>query len=291
MKFLRKLILWFLALALLGGGLLYVYCRYVAPFDFQITQIEKASAHVPAAAEGLKILCFADTHFGPYYDAEDFRPVVEAINGQEPDLVFFLGDLFDALTDTAVAENMSEVEFQEYTAEISAALAEIKAPLGKYAVFGNHDYGGGAEKYYPGIVAAGGFTLLVNEQAVLPELGLSIIGIDDVLIGYGDPEAASAADPALFNIVLSHAPDVADEIIAYDADLILSGHTHGRQIHLPFFGDTFQPPYGKKYIRGAFSFENARETLLYVNSGLGMTQLPFRFQSPPELTVVTLRAE
>jgi predicted MPP superfamily phosphohydrolase len=97
------------------------------------------------------------------------------------------------------------------------------------------------------------------------------------------------AEEDQYNLVLTHAPDVADELLPYNADLILSGHTHGGQVNLGLFGDYVLPPYGKKYIQGLYSFDTVRNTKLYVNSGIGMTFLPFRFLAPPEITVVTLK--
>ncbi|MGI6728492.1 MAG: metallophosphoesterase [Anaerovoracaceae bacterium] len=261
------------------SGLIFAYSKYIEPFHLKIEKIKISSRYINEDTEGLHILAFADTHFGEYYTTEDFKKVVKAIEKENPDIVFFLGDLIDHYKEYTKTENISE---------ISRLLSEIKAPYGKYAVFGNHDYGGGAENIYEDIMTAGGFQVLVNDSLLIKELGIKIIGIDDVVIGYGDPKIGKEANADLFNIILSHAPDVADEIITYNIDLMLAGHTHGRQINLSYFDDTILPPYGKKYIKGLYPLNTERNAYLYVNSGIGMTQLPLRFLSPPEITIFTL---
>ncbi|MDO4552028.1 MAG: metallophosphoesterase [Bacillota bacterium] len=291
MRVLKKCFIFLILFLLLGGGSLFYYCRCIAPFHFQVEELTLTSPYVSPEAQGKKLLVLADVHLGTHYSHEDLEKVVEAVNEEGADFVLFLGDLFDDLNASAEAMELDEEALQAYLDRTSALLARIEAAEGKYAVFGNHDYGGGAETVYPQVLEAGGFTLLINQQAVLSELGLSITGIDDVLIGYGDPAAAAGLDPALFNIVLVHEPDVADQLLEYDADLILAGHTHGGQVRLAFLGDSFLPPYGKKYVRGLYEFENARQTRLYVNPGVGVTILPLRFLSPPEITVVCLESE
>ncbi|HUX28879.1 MAG TPA: hypothetical protein VMV39_08820, partial [Terracidiphilus sp.] len=83
----------------------------------------------------------------------------------------------------------------------------------------------------------------------------------------------------------------ADTLIEHPAgkgvDLMLSGHTHGGQIRLPLIGALELPPLGRKYIEGAFRVGGMQ---LYVNRGIGTVGLPFRFDCPPEITLITLRA-
>lgn len=262
------------------AGVLFVYARYIEPHMLQIENVTIESTHVTEDAENLKIVVFGDTHFSDYYSTYEFSKVVNSIEEIKPDMVIFSGDLID--------------DYSTYTDDvdkISERLSRIEAPYGKFAIFGNHDYGGGAENEYKSIMEAGGFTVLKNEYFGIDELGIAILGIDDVIIGYGDPSVASWGRPDYFNIVLSHAPDVIDEILDYNVDLMISGHTHGRQININFFDEYILPPYGRNYVSGLFQFTNERGSQLYVNSGIGMTKLPFRFLSPPELTCITLKSK
>lgn len=265
------LLLLVLAVGVLG------YARFVEPNLLVVKETVVSSPRVGDAAEGLRILVFADTHFGPHYTVSDFRKVVEAAAAAEPDIVFFLGDLID---------NFHRYDGPGGIDAIAELLAAIPARYGKYAVFGNHDYGGGAESVYPAVMAAGGFTLLVNETVFLPELDLTITGIDDVVIGYGDPAAAGAASGEGFTIVATHAPDIADQLAPYPSDLVLAGHTHGRQVALKPFDSYILPPYGRIYVKGAYDLSDGRS--LHVTAGLGTTKLPLRLGSVPELTLIRL---
>ena len=275
----RKRLLILLIFLLLCISLL-TYARFIEPFTLRTVETDIVSSHLPEEADGLRIAVFADTHFGEYYGAEHFDKVLAEIKRQKPDMVLFLGDLIDHYQEYTAAEDVSE---------ISALLTQIPAPLGKYAIFGNHDYGGGAENNYQDVMEAGGFRVLVNEAFLLKEQGVCLLGIDDVLIGYGDPATVKKADPGLYNIVLAHEPDIVNNILESDFDLMLSGHTHGRQINISLFDDLILPQYGREYIHGLYPFSTPRDAQLYVTAGIGMTQLPLRFASPPELTILTLR--
>jgi len=90
--------------------------------------------------------------------------------------------------------------------------------------------------------------------------------------------------------LMCHAPDYVDDLLLQSATrsvgLMLSGHTHGGQVRVPFVGAVSLPPLGRKYIEGRFQFGR---TQLYVNRGIGTVGLPFRFDCPPEITEITLR--
>ncbi len=279
---LRKIILTLFILILVLCASAFAYAKHIEPFALKTERLELNSPAVSEKADGLRILVFADTHFGEYYNEGNFEAVLAAIAEEKPDLVLFLGDLIDHYHEYTETKNAEE---------ISTMLSSISAPLGKYAVFGNHDYGGGAERTYRDIMEAGGFSVLVNETAVLEDLDIQLIGIDDMLIGYGNPETARKAETGLYDIVLAHEPDVADEILSYDFDLMLSGHTHGRQINIGLFDDYILPPYGRNYIQGLYDLSSEQDAKLYVNAGIGMTKLPLRFRSAPELTLITLHQD
>ncbi len=266
----------FLLVALILAGL-FIYARFIEPNILVEKDVKISSPYVSESANNLKIAVFSDTHFSDDYDLKDFQKVMDSIEKNKPDFVFFTGDLFDHL-DT----------YDRKTDKISEALKSIKAPLGKYAIFGNHDYGGGAENEYEKILSAGGFKVLKNQYFALDSYKISIIGIDDFMIGYGDISKATWAREDYFNILLCHEPDVIDSILDYNIDLMVSGHTHGGQIHLPGFSEEFLPPYGKNYVKGLFEFNNSRLTKLYVNPGLGTTKIPLRFLSKPEITYITI---
>lgn len=265
---------------LLAGFLLLGYARFIAPYWLTVSEEEYQEPLLTISQEqtgGLTIAVFSDTHFSEYYTPRHFENVIEKINAAAPDLVFFLGDLVDNLS-----------TYDGDLAAIEDSLSRIQAGIGKYAVYGNHDYGGEMEFVYPDLMEAGGFQLLVNEMETLESLNVCILGIDDVSIGYGDPASAALLDPEKCNIVLCHEPDIIDSMADFPIDCMFAGHTHGRQINLKMFDSFILPAYGKKYIRGTFEIDNSRKTRLYVTSGIGMTKLPLRLGSAPEISITAL---
>lgn len=250
------------------------YTRFIEPNRLQVNDITDISY---AMKEPVTVAIFADTHFGFDYTTEDFQKAVDAINAKSPDYILFAGDLIDYLD-----------KYEGDTSDISAKLAELNAAKGKFAVFGNHDYGGGAENKYESIMNAGGFTVLKNEILTFEDNNFRIIGVDDVLIGYGDPEIVNEAAPDMYNLVLCHEPDVIDEVYDSNSDIFVSGHTHGGQIRIPHYTEMFLPSYGRTYVKGEYQLDNQCQTVVYVNPGLGTTKIPARLGAVPEVTFLTI---
>ncbi len=263
---------------LIAAVIFFGYACFIEPFDLRV----KEETITTEKASTTRILLFSDTHFSDWYTTEHFQTVVDKINEAEPDIVVFTGDLID--------------HFRYYKGnieDISTQLSLINAPLGKYAVFGNHDYGGGAEAQYESIMNAGGFTVLTNQYTSIEEKNIGLIGIDDLLLGNGSASVCSCASTDQFNIVLCHEPDIADQIQEYNIDLLLSGHTHGGQVRIPIItnlGLSIFPSHGNKYLSGMYSLDNSYETKVYVTSGIGMTALPMRFLAPPDITVININS-
>lgn len=269
-----------LLLIILLSFILLAYAYFIEPHMLNVRRLSSNNPFVDPAHPPIKVAIFSDVHIRSTYTEKDFKKVVDLINQEEPDLVLFLGDLFD---------HFSRFREERPTAcqQIEQLLASIKAPLGKYAVFGNHDYGGGGERYYKNIMKTGGFTILYN-QAVDLAGGIRLIGIDDMSFGRGDPHAAAQADPDRYNLLFTHAPDIAAQMDEYPIDFIVAGHTHGRQINLPFFDEYVLPAYGRKYPRGEYPLANQRAGRLYVTTGIGTTLMPLRFLSQPEIVILSI---
>lgn len=228
------------------------------------------------------VVQFTDTHLGDFFDIDQLQRVVDLINEQDADLVVFTGDLLD---------NAST--YKGDFSDISDVLAQIEAKHGKFAIWGNRDYGGGAEWYYREIVESAGFTLLTNEQQHLTINGttINIMGADDNFFGNYDPsKTVSGIDEAELNLLLIHAPDLLKDFVNYPVDLALSGHSHGGQVYIPFYGPLLRTVKAEIFVRGFYDIESEFDTLLYVNTGLGNTKLPFRLFNIPNITVFELQA-
>lgn len=234
-----------------------------------------------AQGEAIKVVQFSDTHIGDFFSIKDLKKVVDKINEQEADLVLFTGDLMD---NAATYEGSLE--------EIASILSEIKANSGKYAVFGNRDYGGGAERFYEELMTSAGFRVLLNEHETLTIKGttLSLFGADDALIGYYDPvQTVQGIQDDHLNLLMLHEPDLADDFNHEPIDLIVAGHSHGGQVYLPFIGPLITTSLAEKYVRGFYDVsDNMR---LYVDTGIGNTKVPFRLFNVPQITVLYLKAE
>lgn len=276
----KKLFSFLFAVAFMAGAL-YIYARFVEPNLLVVKYENIKSSRINEDAPDLKIVQFSDTHISEYFDMRDLKRVAEKINAENPDIVVFTGDLIDEYKSYENKENINE---------IWEILGSINAPHGKYAVYGNHDYGGGAERIYGKIMEESGFLILKNEKVEFEDYNISVTGMDDAIFGISERDRLAAlADEGSYNIVLSHEPDVVDYMLEYNIDLFLAGHSHGGQVNLPFVN--VLPPLGEKYSAGMYSFNNYRQTLLYVNIGLGTTKMPLRFMAPPELTVLVLSNE
>lgn len=272
-KFIVSMLLILILVVLLTIG----YACFIEPNRLTVNTLEDTSYSMK---KPITVAVFADTHFGFQYDLDDFEKVIKKINENPPDLLLFAGDLIDNLN-----------EYDGSPSQISEALSRMDANVGKYAVFGNHDYGGGAEHEYEDIMKAGGFKVLVNETITFQDYNFRLIGIDDLLIGYGDPSVAEQVDSDMYNLVLCHEPDIVDKISEANVDYMLAGHTHGGQIRIPFYTQKFLPFYGEKYVKGEYQTENKNETILYVNAGLGTTKVPARLGAVPELTYLTIQPD
>ncbi|RDU38401.1 metallophosphoesterase [Neobacillus piezotolerans] len=277
--FLKTLLGGTLAVFGLGSGG-YFYAREIEPILLDIQTHVIAHSLIPAQLDGIRIILFSDTHIGFQYTLERLNTLARKINNQRPDIIIFSGDLMD------------EPNKYESAQAIVPILKGLDAPLGKYAIYGNHDHGGYGTKLYKTLMDASGFTTLVNENVAVTRNGQSIYlaGIDDAMLGKPDIESSVKNIPqGAYKILLSHAPDLADDASRFGFHLQLSGHSHGGQIKIPFFGALVKPPFAEKYHEGFYTIAGDDPLTLYVNRGLGTTRLPFRFMSKPELTVFTLK--
>jgi uncharacterized protein len=263
------------------GG--YFYAREVEPRMLDITRHTIKNAVLPSGFDGVRIIQFSDTHIGFQYKMEQLEQLISQINDLNPDMIVFTGDLLD-----------DPRHFTQKNKLISM-LSNLDAPLGKFAVYGNHDHGGYGSDLYKQIMEQSGFSLLLNTSAnikLLDGSSIWIAGIDDAMLGKPDLNATMANIPSnSYTILLSHAPDKADEAADHQIQLQLSGHSHGGQIQIPFYGPLVTPPFAEKYVEGFYTAGRKNSLTLYVNRGLGTTRLPFRFLSQPELAIFTLKNE
>ncbi|MCL6603798.1 MAG: metallophosphoesterase [Paenibacillus sp.] len=270
-KFLGRSIAAFIGAGILTGG----YAWKGEPNWLEITRLELPLEGLPSAFDGIKVVHFSDTHLGFNTDASDLSDLVNNIEKEAPDLICFTGDIVDSEADDFIAA--------------VPVLARLSAPLGKFAIFGNHDYK--HTEQLAELLKAAGFRLLRNESSLIKRGNevIAVAGLEDMLHGKPDPQAAVKDIPeGTFTLLLMHEPDYADRVESYPFNLQLSGHSHGGQIRLPLLGALFTPYGSQKYIAGLY-YTDVKKMPVYVNRGFGETYMPFRLLCRPELTVFTLR--
>jgi predicted MPP superfamily phosphohydrolase len=273
---------------LTGAGLtlagLTVYSTEIARHELITEHRDIHIARLPDAFHGFRIAQLSDIHFEEFTEPAFLRYAVHRVNQLRPDLVLITGDFISA--------GPRHWTFAFEAAERCAALLRnLQCPL-RYAILGNHDAQIGAEHVLAPLIS-NGITPLVDQYLPIERDGqrLWLSGLRDVTYGQPDLDRAVPAQLDGPLIVMCHEPDFTDTILRHPragrADLILSGHTHGGQVRLPFLPPLTLPPMGKKYVEGLFHFPDSK-TQLYVNRGLGTVGLPVRFDCPPEITAFTL---
>ena len=279
---LKKLIISFISIVMIPVSL-YFYATEIERKLITVTWNEIEAPTIPKEFNNKKILQFSDVHLGPEFTLKQLENLVEKMNALRPDVVVFTGDLID--------------KFGSYSAEKDEAkviLQKINAPLGKYAVFGNHDRGGGGSVFYKKYMEEAGFSVLVNEvQKIKVGNGkyITISGLDDFLLGKPQIDATlKHVRQQDFNLLLLHEPDVVDKVACYPVDFQVSGHSHGGQVQIPFIGPLITTKLAESYVEGMYELEGKNKPLhLYVNRGIGTTRMPVRFWSVPELSVFVLK--
>jgi predicted MPP superfamily phosphohydrolase len=229
----------------------------------------------PKALDGLRLGVLSDLHAGaPYAGLGAIARAVARLNDEAPDVMLLLGDYVDAhpLWGGRIAPEA-----------IARELSALSAPLGTYAVLGNHDWKQAGDRMWTALQNAG---IDVLENSVIHTGDIYVAGLADLRRRRPDLPGALAGVPAGAPVVLlAHDPDVFPYVPDRIA-LTLSGHTHGGQVAIPVLRRPAIPSrHGERYARGHV-VEDGRH--LYITSGLGTSGLPLRLFAPPEVVVLEL---
>jgi predicted MPP superfamily phosphohydrolase len=227
---------------------------------------------LPPAFDGVRAAVLTDLHHGPWTGLPYIRAAIRVAGELNADLILLGGDYSHCSS--------------QYIDPCVEALAELRAPLGMYAVLGNHDYYNNVAMTRAAL-ERNKIELLLNSGVWLERHGqrLWLGGVDDYACGVPELEPALQGlkpnEPAL---LLSHNPDFVEEIKDPRVALTICGHTHGGQVVFPIVGAPIVPSrYGQKYLRGLIK---ADDHLVYVSRGVGTITPPVRFMDPPEVTLL-----
>ena len=269
----------FLLLAFLISVIsLFYYSFIFEPNNIQIEKISIEIKNLPTEFKGAKIIHLTDFHSKNFGEREE--RVLKILKDLDPDFVFITGDFIDHST-----KDLDSC--QKFWRKLS------NQHQGKvFGVLGNHEHWIESPDIHAikRMLERNGISILNNENKKIFRNNnyIYLIGVDDPDSELDDlPKAMIDTEKNIPKILLAHSPDIIDNLQGEKIDLILTGHTHGGQIVLPFIKPFWVPTKNRgKYASGLFE---VNDTYLYVNRGIGLSPaLPIRFNCPPEITVIEL---
>jgi len=268
-----------LAIAFVVVMVLTVWGFVIEPNRLVVNEVSLPITEVDARFGNLKVALISDLHVGsPWVDLKKLHDVVAKTNAVKPDLILLAGDF--------VAESVIGGHFLD-AESIAAELGNLSAPLGTFAVLGNHDWVYDGKRVTTALTSVG-IHVIENGAVRINRDGKHIwlLGIADAWTRKPDFSKALAdvTDDAPV-MAFTHNPDIFPNA-PQRVLLMLAGHTHGGQVNLPFVGRLVVPSkYNQRYAIGHV-IENGRH--LYVSPGVGTSIFPVRFRVPPEITVLDL---
>lgn len=253
----------------------YQYALRIEPNWLTIEYVKVPVQHLPTDLDGFKIVQLSDLHYYPYTPLSLIQEAVERTNRLKPDIVVLTGDYIDRKAEPVL--------------ELVPILAKLNAQYGVFAILGNHDH---SKMVKTAFEEETSISLLINQgiNLAIGQAHLYLAGLAPGSKG-NLSLALEHHSPKVPILLLVHEPDLVD-IYAQDSriTLQLSGHTHGGQVRIPFFGALVLPYSGEKYDHGLYQINH---TWLYSTRGIGVIGPPFgppvRFNCPPEITVITLK--
>jgi uncharacterized protein len=232
----------------------------------------------------MKVAVASDWHFTKkplryVMTMERASRIVDEINAALPDVILLPGD-FIADRDWQPERGDSPED------EIAAVLGRLRAPLGVWAVLGNHDWWHGGEKFAAALQRRG-IRVLENDAAQV-DANLWVVGIGDHSTGHSRPaQAFTKVPPRVQTLVMMHDPASFTALPPVQG-LVVAAHTHGGQVSLPFLGALIVP--GAAPREWAYGWVHQGPNAMYVTSGLGVSILPVRFNMRPEWVMFRLGA-
>lgn len=260
------------------------YGRFVEPFWLETNQLELSLPGLDSRLDGLSILQLSDFHLCRGVPTSHIRQAIERGRKAKCDIVALTGDFVHSGS--------------KYVEAIAALVSSLEAPLGVYAVLGNHDHAirmqhgirqhKGLPEAITDALGRRGIPVLTNEYRVVEKSGapLAVVGVEDLWSRAADLRVAvrGLADDVP-RVVLAHNPATIVQAEGIRVDLMLSGHTHGGQIRIPTVADASRAPQAARFAAGLYYHDTG---YLYVNKGIGYS-FRFRYKVRPEIAVFRLR--
>ena len=250
------------------------YPVFIERYLTQFNRYRIPVPNLPAAFQGLRIAQVSDVHCGRLMPRWFVNYLLERVNRAGADVIVCTGDYIHG-------RDAAQIEV------VWPMLCELRAPLGVYSVLGNHDHWGSAERSLYWLERSG--QNLRGKAIALEKDGerLWLAGIGDL---WEDPfpvdSVLSQIPERDCRIVLAHNPDSADTPFSGRIDLMLSGHTHGGQVRIPFGGAPVLPVKNKTYSSGLKM--STKQQRVFISRGIGWAIYPVRFNCYPEIPILEL---
>jgi uncharacterized protein len=256
------------ALVLAALALFFAYSLWIEPFRVEVVHTSVQGN----VATPLKIAQLSDLHTHGVGARE--RRVLDILDDEKPDVIVVTGDSLGGYGGTF--------------AMVAEVFQQLHAPLGVWVVRGNYENWRQMQHEHS-FYANAGVHLLLNSGTLLRN-DVWLAGVDDPYTGKPSIEGAlTGAPPGVYEILLFHSPAYFDRVAGH-VDLCLAGHTHGGQVRPPFLPPLWLPKGCWPYVAGWYEAKGTKSKM-YVNRGIGTSLMPIRFNSRPEVTILTVEPE
>ncbi|MBQ2946492.1 MAG: metallophosphoesterase [Bacilli bacterium] len=258
-----------------------LYSRFLGTNGLVIKERAIIDSNLPKNFYGLKIVQISDIHYKVTTSKEELKEIVEEINLLKPDIVVLTGDLFD-----------SNIKYKKNDYEdVIKLLNQIDCNIDKYAIKGEDDL---KTNRWEDVISASNFIDLNDKHELIYSNGLDPLLLVGISSNYKKNHIKKTLTSIYeeinveykYSILLTHEPDVIDDIDYSKFNLILAGHTHGGQVKLPFIGGIIKDKYAKVYTNDYYDLGN---TKLYISSGIGTSKYKFRLSNKPSFNFYRLR--
>ena len=266
----------FLKFALSGSALLLVgaYPTFIERNLVSVNRYQIPVSGLPPSFHGYTIAHLTDLHLGFLVSENFVENVVNKTNQLKPDLIVCTGDYVHDRNTTKTIDRVWPM------------LSQLQANDGVYSVLGNHDHWADTNRSQYWLERTGQNLRHTSKALYRGKERIVLGGAGDYWEDeLGIDTAFASSDEHDYRILLAHNPDSADSTFQTPLSLVISGHTHGGQVVVPFYGPPVLPVQNKKYTSGLVQTE---KTAVFISRGLGWALYPVRFNCPPEIALLEL---
>lgn len=273
----KKLLIVIITL-LITVSLVYINAFHININTIKVREETIRSEKISPNLQGLTVAFISDLHYSKRVSENIMDELIEKINMFDADVILFGGDLFE--------DEINDLSYDKQN-ELIDYLRKLRAPYGKYAVLGNHDqYDTNIKETVERVLYEAEFEIITNKSVMIRKNSneyINLVGIDSLLNGNPDIETAyGQIRNNAYTIALCHTPDIFESIPYEKTDLVLSGHSHGGQIYIPFINSFFRPIGAKNYFRGKYT---QNDTILDITNGIGTTKKDIRLFADAEIVI------